>query len=504
MTHTAFPGSAPGDDLIALAIDEHERLELPRLRRLWAYYRNPLRAVSPDAADRSARPWYRQAQEAGLPARLTGRPCPGMDDRAAQRREVVIENDIAWRIQTMIDFMLARPITLVSTARDETTRRDVERALDAVWEASGGISLLQDAALLGHVYGHVDLLLRVAEPQRLRASGALDAALRWSDAFRVELIDPTRGIPILDPSDYRALAAYIITFERELNAVEPARRASVPPVPPGRPGARPPALAAGASRRRSRIVEVFTPERRRLYDNGRAVERAAVEHTGGRVPVVHIQNMSQPLRYTGLSEVEPLIPLQDELNTRLSDRASRVTMQSFKMYLARGIDGFERASVGPGQIWSTDNEGATIQEFGGDASSPSEESHIAEVREALDKVSGVPPLAGGVIRAKIGNLSSANALKITLMGILSKTARKRVAYGRGIAEMSRLILTALDGAGLLATDPADRDIRIQWPDPLPHEPREETQAAESKVRLGVPRDRVLAELGYAPADPGIT
>src|SRR6202020_610704 len=34
---------------------------------------------------------------------------------------------------------------------------------------------------------------------------------------------------------------------------------------------------------------------------------------------------------TGFSDVEPLIALQDELNTRLSDRAYRVTMTSFRM-----------------------------------------------------------------------------------------------------------------------------------------------------------------------------
>ncbi len=487
----AFSSVGLDQALLALAIDEHERTELPRLHKLWDYYRNPMRPCGEAGATRAR---YRQAQEMGLPSRLVGRAGAAADDRAAQRREVVIENDIAWRVQTMVDFMFARPITLVSTARDERTRRTIERVLDAAWEASGGISLLQDMALLGHVYGHVDLLLRIGEIERLRGAGdELDAALRETPALRIEVVDPTRGIALTDPADYRALAAYIITFERELNAVDRA------PAAPWSRWIR----GAASARRRSRIVEIVSGAFRQLYDNGALIEQHVVEHTAGAVPVVHIQNMSQPLRYTGLSEVEPLIPLQDELNTRLSDRASRVTMQSFKMYLARGLDGFERASVGPGQIWSTDNMDASVQEFGGDASSPSEESHINEVREAMDKVSGVPPLAGGVIRAKIGNLSSANALKITLMGILSKTWRKRVAYGRGIAEMCRLMLNALDSAGVLNTAPADRGVRIQWPDPLPHEPREEAQAAESKVKLGVPRERILAELGYAPNDPGV-
>jgi hypothetical protein len=77
---------------------------------------------------------------------------------------VVIENDIAWRVQTMVDFMFGKPVRILSTAADEETRaRTIERVLDAVWEASGGIGLMQDAALLGHVHGYVDLLVRIDE-----------------------------------------------------------------------------------------------------------------------------------------------------------------------------------------------------------------------------------------------------------------------------------------------------------------------------------------------------
>ncbi|MBC7773545.1 MAG: phage portal protein [Pyrinomonadaceae bacterium] len=221
------------------------------------------------------------------------------------------------------------------------------------------------------------------------------------------------------------------------------------------------------------------------------------------MPVIHIQNVSQPFAYPGISEVEPLIPLQDELNTRLCDRASRVTMQSFKMFLAKGIDGFDKSPVGPGQVWATDNIEAKVESFGGDAGAPGEDEHIEQIREALDKASGVPPLASGVVRAKIGNLTSENALRVTLMGLLSKTARKRVSYGRGLAEVSRLVLTALNEAGILRTSPSDRGVRVEWPDPLPRDEKDLLTAAKAKIELGIPRERVLSELGYSPNDPGI-
>ncbi|MEX2218354.1 MAG: phage portal protein [Phycisphaerales bacterium] len=528
MPYTLSPFAPAGltEALLKLLVEEHRTRALPAMRRLWRYYRNPAESLVAagggaggrrDACPTGVRP--RLAQESGLPSRITGEGDPWRDDRA-WKREAVVENDIGWRVQLMVDFMFGKPVQIASTAPDERRRREIEAVLDAVWERSGGIALLQDMALLGHVYGHVDLVLRVEQGAGSQggrgltapspASPSSAAPFAAADAVRVEVVEPTRGIPVLDPGDYRTISAYIITFERELNEVERGRAAV------GR------AIASlwrtasdpGPRRRRSCFTEVLSATHRQVYEDERLIgEEELTWNTGDsaaggtpapQVPVVHIQNVSQPFRYGGLGEVEPLIPLQDELNTRLSDRAARVTLQSFKMYLAKGLDGFDRMPVGPGQVWRTDNPDASVEAFGGDMESPSETAHIQEVREAMDKTSGVPPLASGVVRAKIGNLTSANALRITLMGVLSRTARKRVTYGRGIAEMSRLILGALDATGVFATTPEERGVRLIWPDPLPEDVREQAAAAAVKSTLGVPRERVLAELGYSPADPGVT
>ncbi|HZW11327.1 MAG TPA: phage portal protein [Phycisphaerales bacterium] len=477
---------------VARLLSAHRATMLPRLELMWRYYRNPLTLSRSGAAQR-----YDTGQRRGLPERLIGPADAALDDRL-RAREVVVENDIAWRIHTMVDFMFGKPVRLLSTARDEATRTQVEAILDAVLEGSGGVALLLDMALLGHVYGHVDLVLRIDEPRLARLAVTRDADDPWRirECIAIEAIEPTRGVPVVSEADWRELDAYVIHAGPEpaegrrgplADWLESWKRQKHGPehAPPG-------------------IVEVLDATSRRVYLDGELAERHDLRLTGGRVPVVHVQNISQPFRYSGLSEVEPLIPLQDELNTRLSDRASRVTMQSFKMYLAKGIEGFAKIPVGPGQIWSTDNPDASVQAFGGDASSPSEEAHIKEIRDAFDKMSAVPPLATGVVQGRVGNLSSANALKITLVGLLAKTERKRVTYGRGLAELCRMILTALDAAGAFETDPRDRAVRLEWPDPLPTDVQEETLAAQRKVELGVSRRRVLDELGYEPADAGVT
>jgi hypothetical protein len=242
------------------------------------------------------------------------------------------------------------------------------------------------------------------------------------------------------------------------------------------------------------VVELLTADRWMRFENGKVVAEGG--NSLGEIPVVHIQNTAAAFEYSGASDVEPLIPLQDELNTRLSDRASRITLQSFKMYLGKGVESFIEHPVSPGRMWLTDNEQASNQEYGGDSSCPSEESHIADLREALDKTSAVTPIAAGAIKDRIGRLTSAAALRVTLLALLSKTDKKRTSYGAGIERICELALKWLDVAGAFATTPDERRIEINWPSPLPENEIEKLQEAELKLKLGVEKEVVLRELGY--------
>jgi hypothetical protein len=152
--------------------------------------------------------------------------------------------------------------------------------------------------------------------------------------------------------------------------------------------------------------------------------------------------------------------------------------------------------VQPGRMWATDNDQADVIEFGGETGSPSEDNHIRDLREAMDKTSGVSPIAAGVIKSRIGRLTSAAALRVTLLALLARTEKKRTTYGEGIARMCELSLAWLDRAGLFETNPHERRVSIHWPSPIPENATEKLHEARLKVRLGVPRDLVLRELGY--------
>jgi hypothetical protein len=124
--------------------------------RLWDYYANPATETlltDPDGVADTSR-GYVQAQEVGLPVRITGKVFTSTLDAAAgksvpdiQRKEVVIENDIAWRINAMVDFLFGKPITIQSTAADADRRRTIQAILQAVFDANGGAVFFQDLAV---------------------------------------------------------------------------------------------------------------------------------------------------------------------------------------------------------------------------------------------------------------------------------------------------------------------------------------------------------------------
>lgn len=557
-------------------VAELVEVQRPRYRRLWGYFRNPMRLWAASTTGGSERP-YRQAQEWGLPARITG-VRPGSDLFTGEtvgdiaRKEVVIENDIGWRVETMGDYLFGKPLSIHSAAPDPDRRDQISHLLRAMLAYNGGVVFLQQLAVIGSVYGFVDVLVKLqtgiqqaadvpegmqelgeppvgegravsppssdtrpdsagpseippmtgpasaaeetppaaapshaaamqgsAEPANTGASTtSRDSALeRIARMIRLEIVEPARALPFLAAEDWRVVEAYGQCWEIERTAGGDARaprrgwverlRASFGGwfgVEKGLRGGGP----------RVRILELISPDRWQRWEDATLVAEGA--NSLGRIPLVHIQNTAVPLEYSGGSEVEPLIPLQDELNTRLSDRAHRIALQSLKMYLGKCVDGFVDQPISPGRMWETSNPDAAVTELGGDSACPSEETHISDLREALDKTSGVTPIAAGAIKNRIGRLTSAAALRITLLALLSKTDKKRLTYGAGIESMCELALAWLDRAGLFRTSDEERRIELHWPSPLPENQQEKLDEAEAKLRIGVGKEVVLKELGY--------
>ena len=158
-------------DYVEWLVDEQSANIQRHFGRLWEYYANPMvEAAGPGACERKVSEsgrCYVQAQEYGLPARITGLlqlanagVLGGRPFKDIQRKEVVIENDIAWRINAAVDFLFGKPISVVSRSPDSPTSEKSGRVIKALFAANGGISFFQDMAVLGSVYGFVDCFVR--------------------------------------------------------------------------------------------------------------------------------------------------------------------------------------------------------------------------------------------------------------------------------------------------------------------------------------------------------
>ena len=243
---------------------------------------------NPTPGNHDARP----AQARGLPARLTT-PVPGVS------REVVIENDIAWRLHALIDFMVGKPLVIQSLAEDPARAAALTNLLNRTFEHNGGHGFFQDLALLGSIYGHVDVLLRVAPGTQGTARQSISA-----DApDRLEIVEAPRAVPLLDPGDYRWLDAFIVHHTAATREVIDSPWISRVLRRGGQP-------TRGAVRR----TEVWTAGGFEVFHApqrpGGAERRRVASGVNplGRVPVVHFQNLPQPFHFEGLSDVEPLDP----------------------------------------------------------------------------------------------------------------------------------------------------------------------------------------------------
>jgi len=129
-------------DYVEWLVDERSVGIQAHFTKLWEYYTNPIyEASGAGARDRKVNEsgrCYLQGQEYGLPARITGlihSANAGIFGarcvRDVQRKEVVIENDIAWRINAAVDFLFGKPVSFVSKSPDGHKRAEIESILKA-------------------------------------------------------------------------------------------------------------------------------------------------------------------------------------------------------------------------------------------------------------------------------------------------------------------------------------------------------------------------------------
>jgi hypothetical protein len=286
-----------GDGLDAAYVEWLVEEKWPQVQthfgKMWEYYANPIIDLHNSAGQSAERKVsetgksYVQAQEYGLPARITGLTrCAeagvygGRPVGQIRRKEVVIENDIAWRVNATVDFLFGKPISVVSRTPDGKRRAEIEGIIKAVFSANGGIGFLQDMAVLGAVFGFVDCMVRPGREIYEQISNpssnlSYEVVLNLARAIGLELIEAPRALPVLDENDYRKVVYYVQHFQQAKNKI--ASSGGMLNRLLGRDG---------DTRQVVSVTEITSADAWQRYEDGELIAEGKMPW--GFVPVVHI------------------------------------------------------------------------------------------------------------------------------------------------------------------------------------------------------------------------
>jgi len=335
---------------------------------------------------------------------------------------------------------------------DEVEETDAEQWLDAVWSANRKMSLLQNAALVGGVTGHVFVKIVSGEPYP-----------------RLVVIDPETVTISLAPDDAQQILSYQISYTSK----DPKTKKPI--------GIRQVIERNGL---RWRIVDQVGDLERLTWST---VNEAIWPYEFS--PIVDCQNLPAPGEFWGQSDLEDdVIEIIRAINFIASNTARIIRFHAHPKTWGRGFTARD-LRIGVDETIILPGENAELRNLEMQSDLASSLRYLDMLRQALHEVSRVPEVATGNLD-RAGSLSGV-ALQILYQPLLEKTNTKRLLYGDMLVELNRRLLSIGGFSDDLRT-------ALHWQEILPQDAMQERQAALIDMQLGVSQDTLLQRLGYDP------
>lgn len=197
----------------------------------------------------------------------------------------------------------------------------------------------------------------------------------------------------------------------------------------------------------------------------------------GFIPFVHVPNLPLANEPWGQSDLVDVIPINREIDERVSDAADVIRFHADPPIVFRGVTEHADLAVGPGTVWDIPSDAdVKLLEWHGAPIAVGE--HIERLYRTLYEVTETPRTSFG----DSGRLLSGVALETELRPIVQRTLRKRAWWTRALRRRSALVLAL---ARHLGGHPSiggveDHRIRVLWPPMLP---RDDVTEVQNQVRL---------------------
>jgi len=209
-------------------------------------------------------------------------------------------------------------------------------------------------------------------------------------------------------------------------------------------------------------------------------------------PIISWQNLPEPGSPYGRPDItEDLIDLQNKINFVSSNTAKTIKYHAHPKTWARGFLKQEKVSWGADEMVISDDPNALIQNLEMQSDLGSSMDFIRYLRQALFDVSRAVDIDS--MADKLGSLTNFG-LRVLYQDALGKLEEKRGLYGEAIIEINHRLLVL---SGAANTDGGE----IDWPDVMPENENEVSQAIRNDLELGlVSKQTASGRRGYTWAD----
>lgn len=231
--------------------------------------------------------------------------------------------------------------------------------------------------------------------------------------------------------------------------------------------------------------EVWTRENIVVYQGDRETDR--MPNPYGFIPFVQIKNFPIAGRTRGAGDIDNIIPLNVELNTKKSDVSEIIDYHSAPITLVYGakIGNLEK---GANKVWGGLPKDAKVENLALQGDLVASSAYIKDVKTSMCEIAGIPEtVLGGA--AAISNTSGV-ALQYMNLPLIERTKIKRSLTSEGLSRVNKMVLFLAIHHGLI-TKPGDISMcdfvsnKVDLPDTLPKDELIELQKIQQEMLLGL-------------------
>ena len=253
------------------------------------------------------------------------------------------------------------------------------------------------------------------------------------------------------------------------------------------------------------FTEILTDELVQQYINDELIDE--YQNAIGRIPIVHIPNVTISSSPWGQSDIWDIIPLNRELNEKMAEVSDIINYHAAPVTIITGAKA-SQLERGPKKVWAGLPKDASVFNLESRGEMAGAMEYVSFLKRTMHEITGIPEAALGQFQP-VSNTSGV-ALAIQYQPLMNRYNMKKIHFTKGLELINELIIRTAavfrpefltydpskaakpEKDNLTQLDPLDPLIyktTIHWPDPLPVDVLIKLNEVQAKMAIGLESKR---------------